>query len=164
MLGARAAALALGVILVLPPYTRAQSRADVRTSTQAVIGESGWTAYQRGEDLAIVGVHLYRQSLPANRHRSLAAVTRAYSSALNGNRPWILQLGRPGWPRGIPERFRVHYQATERRVTLFLRGALLNPCPTATHYGSRADGAPGPGYRRVCRDLGFRSHFWARRE
>ncbi len=145
-----------------PNYAHAYTRRDIVTSAQAVIGESGWTAYRRGEDLAIVGVHLYRQSLPANRGRTLTQVTRAYSSALNGHRPWVLALGRPGWPRGLPTRHRTHWEATLARVEAFLRGELENPCEVATHYGSRHDGPPAPGYRRVCRGMGFRSHFWAK--
>lgn len=156
------AALALACCLLVASPARAYTRADIDASTAAVIGESGWSAHERGEDLAIVAVHLYRQQLPANRRRSLAAVTRAYSSALNGRRPWLLTLLRGGWPRSVPAWHRDDYDRTRARIEAYLlRGEGDAPC-RAEHYGSRADGAPGQGYVRTCRELGFKSVFWTR--
>jgi hypothetical protein len=151
----------LAAWLALVPVAHAYTRSDALTSARACAGESGWHSYEHNECIAIIGVHQRRAAAPANRGRSLAAVTRAYSSALNGNRPWILRLGLPGWPRGVSRRYELSWRRIlSQAEDYLLRGVGRNPCPSAEHYGSRADGPPGPGYVRVCANLGFRSHMW----
>jgi hypothetical protein len=136
---------------------------------RSCIGEAGWQSAESGECAAIMWVYAKGAR---NKGRSVLRQARLYSSAIkrgSHSRAWVFGLNRTctkplGWPHHLRwDRYADRWRYTLALADLFLRDRILDPLPTAEHYGGRMDRDLDPRVWRRLKTPGFVNWYYTRR-
>jgi len=148
------------------PTPTAPALAEWSETTQtllaaAVVGEGGWTS---GVDHDAIPWLLYRRWQQIGSG-SFDDVIQQYCRALDGGRPWLLELDAagtqpPSWPvdRASWHRHQPLWLKIRARIGAWAAGKVRNPCPTAVHFGGAMDAPHGALVPARC--AGALNRFW----
>lgn len=127
---------------------------------QAVVGEAGWS---HAVDHDAIPWLLYRRWQHIGG--SFEGVVRAYCKALNGSRPWLLELDAegaqpPSWPTNAASwsAHRKRWLSVYDRIGAWGHGEVSDPCASARHFGGGMDEPRGKMVPARC--AGAKNNFW----
>ncbi len=131
------------------------------------VGEAGWLS--RDEHVAIAYTYARRWR---TRKAQVPGITYldmifAQSRALDGDRPWILELNEdgtqpPSWPAKLSwEKHRKWWMAVLSRTKQWAEGKLADPCPGTVAFGGKMDTKPDGTIPALCM---FENTFYVRED
>jgi hypothetical protein len=127
---------------------------------QAVVGEAGW---EHVVDHDAIPWLLYRRWQRVGG--SFEGLILTYCKALNGKRPWLLELGAFGvepesWPAASAS-WSVHRKLwldAYARIGAWSRGEIADPCASTRHFGGGMDTPRGKMIPARC--VGSKNNYW----